>query len=129
MLERSFTEEQVIFRDAYRKFLAAEIVPHMERWREQGFAVVSGLASADVIADVAAAATDTFPRPGTDAARDYVGFGSLDRFVFPAVNEGFNALVLEPRILAAVAALLDVRIEDDCISRNHCEITSPAPSA
>lgn len=36
MLERSFTEEQVIFRDAYRKFLAAEIVPHMERWRDAG---------------------------------------------------------------------------------------------
>lgn len=36
MLERSFTEEQVIFRDAYRKFLAQDIVPNMERWREQG---------------------------------------------------------------------------------------------
>ncbi len=36
MLDRSFTEEQVIFRDAYRKFLTREIVPHMEGWREQG---------------------------------------------------------------------------------------------
>ena len=36
MLKRDFTEEQVIFRDAYRKFLAAEIVPHMERWRDAG---------------------------------------------------------------------------------------------
>ena len=36
MLQRVFTEEQVIFRDAYRKFLAADIVPHMESWREQG---------------------------------------------------------------------------------------------
>ncbi len=36
MLARSFTEEQVIFRDAYRKFLAKEIVPRMEGWREQG---------------------------------------------------------------------------------------------
>ena len=30
MLSRDFTEEQNMFRDAYRKFLAAEIVPHME---------------------------------------------------------------------------------------------------
>ena len=30
MLPREFTEEQVMFRDAYRKFLASEIVPHME---------------------------------------------------------------------------------------------------
>ncbi|MEM7692473.1 MAG: acyl-CoA dehydrogenase family protein, partial [Pseudomonadota bacterium] len=36
MLPRNFTEEQVMFRDAYRKFLSAEIVPHMEKWREQG---------------------------------------------------------------------------------------------
>jgi len=36
MLARSFTEEQVIFRDAYRKFLTQEIVPSMEAWREQG---------------------------------------------------------------------------------------------
>jgi acyl-CoA dehydrogenase len=36
MLPRDFTEEQHMFRDTYRKFLAAEIVPHMEEWREQG---------------------------------------------------------------------------------------------
>ena len=36
MLPRRFTEEQAMFRDAYRKFLAAEIVPYMEDWREAG---------------------------------------------------------------------------------------------
>ncbi|WP_439100989.1 acyl-CoA dehydrogenase family protein [Congregibacter sp.] len=36
MLPRAFTEEQVMFRDAYRKFLSSEIVPHMEAWREAG---------------------------------------------------------------------------------------------
>jgi len=36
MLQRAFTEEQHMFRDAYRKFLAAQIVPHMESWREAG---------------------------------------------------------------------------------------------
>ena len=36
MLQREFTEEQVMFRDAYRKFLATEIVPQMEAWREAG---------------------------------------------------------------------------------------------
>jgi acyl-CoA dehydrogenase len=36
MLKREFTEEQSLFRDAYRKFLQQEIVPHMEQWREQG---------------------------------------------------------------------------------------------
>ncbi|WOJ93870.1 acyl-CoA dehydrogenase family protein [Congregibacter variabilis] len=36
MLPRAFTEEQVMFRDAYRKFLSTEIVPHMESWRDAG---------------------------------------------------------------------------------------------
>lgn len=33
---RDFTEEQVLFRAAFRKFLEKEIVPNMQRWREQG---------------------------------------------------------------------------------------------
>ena len=33
---RQFTEDQVIFRDAYRKFLMREIAPHMESWHEAG---------------------------------------------------------------------------------------------
>ena len=36
MLPREFTEEQVMFRDACRKFLATGIVPHMGGWREAG---------------------------------------------------------------------------------------------
>jgi len=33
---RDFTEEQVMFREAYRKFLEKEVAPHMPRFREQG---------------------------------------------------------------------------------------------
>lgn len=36
MLPRNFTEEQNMFRAAYRKFLEQEIAPNIERWREQG---------------------------------------------------------------------------------------------
>ena len=36
MLKRDFTEDQMMFRDAYRKFLHQEIVPSMEQWREEG---------------------------------------------------------------------------------------------
>jgi len=32
---RNFTEEQNMFREAYRKFLEAEIAPNVEKWREQ----------------------------------------------------------------------------------------------
>lgn len=33
---RNFTEEQLILRDAYRKFLEIEVAPNIEAWREQG---------------------------------------------------------------------------------------------
>jgi len=33
---RNFTEDQNMLREAYRKFLEAEVAPHMERFREQG---------------------------------------------------------------------------------------------
>jgi acyl-CoA dehydrogenase len=33
---RQFTEEQILFRDAYRRFLETEIAPHMDAWREAG---------------------------------------------------------------------------------------------
>lgn len=33
---RNFTEDQIMFRDAFRKFLASEIAPHVEDWREAG---------------------------------------------------------------------------------------------
>lgn len=33
---RHFSDEQNLFRSEYRKFLEAEIAPHMDRWRDQG---------------------------------------------------------------------------------------------
>lgn len=33
---RNFTEEQEMFRDAYRKFLEAEIAPNVKNWQDQG---------------------------------------------------------------------------------------------
>jgi acyl-CoA dehydrogenase len=33
---RNFTEEQIMFREAYRKFLEQDIAPNMEQWREDG---------------------------------------------------------------------------------------------
>ena len=33
---RSFSEEQNLFRDTYRRFLADEVAPHMPEWRKAG---------------------------------------------------------------------------------------------
>ena len=36
MLRDCFTEDQQQFRDAYRRFLDKEVVPHREEWRKAG---------------------------------------------------------------------------------------------
>lgn len=36
MFKREFTEEQEMLRQSFRQFLAEEIVPNMEHWRDQG---------------------------------------------------------------------------------------------
>ena len=36
MERRIFKEEHIIFRDAFKKFIEKEIVPHMEQWEEDG---------------------------------------------------------------------------------------------
>ncbi len=36
MTTRNFTEEQRLFRSAYRKFLETEVKPHMPQWRKDG---------------------------------------------------------------------------------------------
>jgi len=36
MLKRNFTEDQHLFREAYRKFLQQEIAPNMEQWSKDG---------------------------------------------------------------------------------------------
>jgi len=49
MLPRAFTEEQQQFRSAYRRFLASEIVPQMESWREAGIVDRSAFARAGAL--------------------------------------------------------------------------------
>ena len=43
---RDFTEEQQLFRQAYRRFLETEIAPHMPRWREAGIVDRTAFAAA-----------------------------------------------------------------------------------
>lgn len=36
MAEKIFQEEHQVFRDSFRKFLAKEVIPHLEEWEEEG---------------------------------------------------------------------------------------------
>ena len=94
--------------DAERRLTETQVAA----WRETGHALVSGLLPNETVRAVAGAAADAFPAAGTDAARRFVGFGSRGDFVFPSEHEAFNALVLDPRLLDAVARLLDVPVTE-----------------
>lgn len=80
-------------------------------WRERGFAFVSGLFERDLIARLHEDALRALQAPGSTGAlpRD---FGSGGRLVFPARSDAFNTVTLHPRLLAAIAQLLDVAVAD-----------------
>jgi ectoine hydroxylase-related dioxygenase (phytanoyl-CoA dioxygenase family) len=81
---------------------------HVRSWREQGFALASGLLPMDLVGELANAATQQFPQPGSAESREIADFGSA--LVFPSRIPSFNALTLHPRLLASVSQLLDVPV-------------------
>lgn len=74
-------------------------------WREAGYCVVDGIFDEALIDSVIDHALARFPAPGTDDAAAIADFGS--EYVFPSNNPAFNDITLEPRLLTAVAQLLD----------------------
>ena len=85
-------------------------------WRESGWALVSGIFEARLIAALKAGAAALFPDPGTEAAGKTSDFGS--ELVFPSTLTELNELTLHPRLLASVAALLGVDIADTRLSQS-----------
>lgn len=77
-------------------------------WRERGFAFVSGLFEDELVARLRADAQHAYPAPGSAEAADLRDFGSGGRLVFPSASDAFNAVTLHPRLLGAIAQLLDV---------------------
>lgn len=87
--------------------LSAEQV---RQWREAGFTFVDGLVPDDLIAAVIDFGVERFPAPGTPESADMRNFGSS--VVFPTLNEAFDRITLHPRVLGAVAQLLDRPVAD-----------------
>ncbi len=91
-----------------RVLSAAEV----DAWRTRGFAFVSGVFDADLVAELKIDALARFPPPGSREAAQIADFGSGGRLTFPSQSRAFNAITLHPRLLAAVVALLDVPMTD-----------------
>ena len=81
-------------------------------WRQAGFALVDGVIPGPLLERAIADARALFPEPGSDAVERVTDFGSGGRMVFPARSEAVNAITLHPRLLSAVAQLLDVAAVD-----------------
>lgn len=79
-------------------------------WREAGFALVDGVLPAALLERAVADARATFPEPGSEAAQRVTDFGSGGRMTFPAHSAAVNEITLHPRLLDAVAQLLDVEV-------------------
>ena len=85
---------------------------HVESWRSRGFAFVSGLFDVDLLARLKSDALQRVPPPGSPEAANIADFGSGGRLVFPSTSDAFNAVTLHPRLLGAIAQLLDVPVTE-----------------
>ena len=83
----------------------------IESWRERGFALVHDLLPESVLKQAQADACDHFPAPQTEAATKFSTFGSGQKFVFPSqFSAACNEITLHPKLLTAVATLLEVPV-------------------
>ncbi len=81
-------------------------------WRERGFAFVDGLLPEALLDQALSDARAHFPEPGSAEAEATNDFGSGGAMTFPSVSEAANAITLHPRLLNAIAALLDVPVRE-----------------
>ena len=84
----------------------------VESWRSAGYLLLDGLFPDDLIATLATDAEAAYPKPATAAARSITDFGSEGDFVFPSGSAAFNTVTLHPRLLGAIAQLLDTKVSD-----------------
>ena len=88
----------------------------IQSWRKRGFALVSGVFDAALVEQIRGAARERFPDPDSVEAAATADFGS--NLNFPSTLPGFNDLTLHPRLLGAVAQLLDTAVTELRLSQS-----------
>ena len=83
-----------------------------ESWRQAGFALVDGLLPDDLINEAGALARETFPLLSRAEREGITDFGSRGSMEFPTGHGPVDAITLHPRMLAAVAELLDTPVRE-----------------
>ncbi len=82
----------------------------VKQWQHSGFALVSGLFEAELITAVTHQAEMHYPDANSERAGAFNDFGSAGALNFPTKEPALNALTLAPRLLNAVAQLLDTQV-------------------
>ena len=81
-------------------------------WRGAGFVFVGGFLPNKLVVELANHARATFPAPGTPESANIADFGSGGALTFPSSVVALNRVALHEDLLAAVADLLDVEVEE-----------------
>jgi hypothetical protein len=85
----------------------------VEAWRARGFVLVDRLYPDELTARAQREAAQVYPAPGTPEAGAIDDFGGMGAIEFPSSKSpAANELTLHPRVLGAVAQLLDLRPVD-----------------
>jgi hypothetical protein len=90
----------------------------IESWRTRGFALVDGVIPQELLKRVIRDADAEFPAADSEEAASIADFGSRGHFVFPARSAAANEITLHPRLLGAVAELLDVPVRQLRLSQS-----------
>lgn len=80
------------------------------QWQHSGFTFVSGLFSPELIAAVTHQADAHYPKADSKQAGTFTDFGSAGALNFPTKDPALNELTLAPRLLNAVAQLLQTEV-------------------
>ena len=81
-------------------------------WRENGFALVDGLFTAELIEQARAECLPFFPAAGSPESEAVTDYGSQGTMEFPTPSDAINEITLHPRLLGAVSQLLGTHVWD-----------------
>ncbi|MCL4744544.1 MAG: acyl-CoA dehydrogenase family protein [Burkholderiaceae bacterium] len=100
MIERQlFTDDHDIFRDSFRRFVEKEIVPHHDRWEDQGFVDREVWTSAGANGFLCTSMPQEFGGAGADKLYSVVVMEELARVNATGIGFGLHSEIVAPYIL------------------------------
>lgn len=100
MIERTiFSEEHAMFRDSVRRFLENEVVPHHERWEEQGYVDRDVWLKAGEQGMLCATMPEEYGGPGADKLYSVVVMEESARVNASGLGFGLHSEIVAPYIL------------------------------